>query len=945
MAEAIKLTINGKVCTGEKGDTILNVARKGGVFIPTLCHEDRLKPIGACRTCIGEIAGVKNLQSTCTYPATDGMVVDTENARVKSVRKVVCELLLSDHPADLKPGEHTQPRNNDLLSVCEHSGATESRFKGAMSQKRVDISHPFIAFDDDKCINCFRCIRGCSEVQGEDVLTMAGRGFSAFIANDYNTSYLDSTCVSCGQCVQQCPTGALEDKTLLEKGTWDKEVKTTCAYCGTGCSMIARVQTATNEVVSIRGNDKSPVNYGHLCVKGRYAYSYGRHKERLLHPLVRESRNEPFRRATWDEAISMVVRNLRRIKDKYGASACAGISSSRAANEENYLFQKFVRTFFGTNNVDNCSRVCHSPTAYGLREAFGESAGTGGYEDIELAQAILVIGSNPTEAHPILGDRIRQAARRGAKMIVIDPRRTQTAREADIHLPVRPGGNVAIMNAIAHVCLKEGFVDKEFVAKRTKGFEQLAAVLEKYAPENVTAITGVEPELIRQAARIYGGTRGLSVIHYGLGVTEHSHGSDGVLSIANLATLTGNVGKPGAAVIPMRGQNNVQGSSDMGALPQVVTEYQKHTDPIVRELYKKVWGVDLPTDVGLKLPEMFDAAVEGKLKFLWIVGEDILQSDPDSNHVEAALDAAEFVVGQDLFLNETNKKAHVIFPAASFLEKEGTFTNAERRVQRIRKAVEPPGECKSDFEIIQLVANAMGAQWNYTPASIVHEIAKVTKVWAGVTFERLDASEGMQWPIWDANHEGSRRLHMEKSMHADGLIKLHPLEYHPPGDELNEEYPFELTTGRKLEQYNVGTQTRRTGIAVYDTEDRLEIHPEDAKRLGVLEDDWVEIKSRRDAIRLRAQVTNRIREGTVFTTFHFPETSLNRITSEHHDGPTMCPEYKFTAVSVMRVGGKEEPAEKHHHGAVPLAGDAPVETEKAFEVHVPAGAARTKSSN
>ncbi|MCC6574369.1 MAG: formate dehydrogenase subunit alpha, partial [Planctomycetes bacterium] len=921
--------INGKACVGEKGDTILNVARKNGVYIPTLCHDDRLKPVGACRTCIGEIDGVRNLQSTCTYPAAEGMVVNTENTRVQNVRKVVCELLVADHPKDLCTHKDEQPRENELLTVAKHSGleregAIQSRFRSKKeSSSRKDSSHPFITFDDASCINCFRCIRGCDEVQGENVLTMAGRGFGAFIANDINKSYLDSTCVSCGQCVQQCPTGALEDKTLKISGGWDKEVKTTCAYCGTGCSMVARVKEETNEVVSIRGNFNSPVNYGHLCVKGRYAYSYGTHKERLQFPLIRETRDKPFRRATWDEAVNLITSEITRIRGKYGASALGGISTSRGTNEENYIFMKFFRQIVGTNNVDNCSRVCHSPTAYGLREAFGESAGTGGYEDIEKAKCLLIIGSNPTEGHPILGDRIRQAARRGATMIVIDPRRTQTAREADLHLPVRPGGNVAIINAIAHVCIKEGFIDEAFITARTKNYEQLAAVLEKYSPENVEALTGVSPELIRKAARIYGATRGQSVIHYGLGVTEHKNGSDGVLSIANLASITGNVGKPGAAVIPMRGQNNVQGSSDMGALPVTLTEYQKHTDPVVRELFKKVWGAELPTDKGLKIPEMFDAAIDGKLKFFWVVGEDLLQSDPDSNKVEAAMDNMEFIVGQDLFLNETNKKAHVILPAASFLEKDGTFTNAERRIQRIRKAINPPGECLSDFDIVQRIANAMGAKWNYTPASIVTEIAKVTKCWAGVTYERLEETEGMQWPVYDANHPGSPRLHTEKAANKDGLIKLHPLEYHPPGDELNEEYPWELTTGRKLEQYNVGTQTRRTGIAVYDTEDRLEIHPEDAKRMGILEDDWIEITSRRDSIRLRAQVTHRIREGTVFTTFHFPETALNRITSEHKDGPTMCPEYKFTAVRLVRVGGAGEPALKHHHGEVPMTSDTP----------------------
>ncbi len=765
-----------------------------------------------------------------------------------------------------------------------------------------------------KCIVCYRCVRACEEVQGTFALTVEGRGFDSRIVAGMDEDFLTSECVSCGACVQACPTGSLVEKAVHDIGTPEHSKITTCAYCGVGCAFKAEMRG--EEVVRMVPWKDGKANRGHSCVKGRFAYGYATHQERILKPMVREKITDPWRETTWEEAIDRVASEFRRIQQDHGKGAVGGITSSRCTNEETFLVQKFIRQGFGVNNVDTCARVCHSPTGYGLKATFGESAGTQDFDSVEDSDVMLVIGANPTDGHPVFASRMKRRLRQGAKLIVIDPRRIDLVRtphvEAEYHLALQPGTNVALLTALAHVIVTEGLLDHDFIRARCdeEAFREWAdfVALERNSPEFTAGYTGVDPDLVREAARLYA-TGGNAAIYYGLGVTEHSQGSTTVMAIANLAMATGNIGRPGVGVNPLRGQNNVQGACDMGSFPHELAGYRHISDTETRTLFEDAWDCTLDSEPGLRIPNMLDAAVEGTFRALYIQGEDILQSDPDTKHVSAGLAAMECVVVQDLFLNETANYAHVFLPGSTFLEKDGTFTNAERRIQRVRKVMAPKNGY-GDWEITQLLARAVGLDWNYLdPSQIMAEIARLTPTFTGVTYDKLDAEGSIQWPCNEEHPDGFPVMHTEEFTRGLGRFML--TEYVPTDERTGPRFPLILTTGRILSQYNVGAQTRRTENVLWHTEDRLEIHPHDAEQRGVLDGNWVTVRSRAGETGLRALITDRVAPGVVYTTFHHPMTRANVVTTDYSDWATNCPEYKVTAVQVTPSNGPTDHQEDY----------------------------------
>ncbi len=708
---------------------------------------------------------------------------------------------------------------------------------------------------------------------------------------------------------QACPTATLSEKSLIQKGQAEHSVTTTCAYCGVGCSFRAEMQG--EEVVRMVPNLDGHANHGHSCVKGRFAIGYATHSDRILKPMIRKHITDPWREVSWEEAISYAASELKRIQAKYGVNSIGGITSSRCTNEETYLVQKLVRAGFGNNNVDTCARVCHSPTGYGLKNTLGESAGTQNFDSVMQADVILVIGANPTDGHPVFASQMKRRLRQGAKLIVADPRTIDLVRtphiEAQHHLKLRPGTNVALINALAHVIVTEGLVKEDFVRERCEvdSFEKWRKFvsLEKNSPEAMEAVTGVPAGDVRAAARLYA-TAGNGAIYYGLGVTEHSQGSTMVMGIANLAMATGNVGREGVGVNPLRGQNNVQGSCDMGSFPHEFPGYRHVSDDKVRAQFEGAWGVSLQNEPGLRIPNMFEAALDGDFKGLYIEGEDIAQSDPNTQHVTAALTSMECIIVQDLFLNESAKFAHVFLPGSSFLEKDGTFTNAERRISRVRQVMRPKA-VYADWEVTQLLSNALGYPMSYKhPSEIMDEIARLTPTFTGVSYKRIDELESIQWPCNEAHPDGTPTMHIGQFVRGKGKFLL--TEYVPTAEKVNAKYPLILTTGRILSQYNVGAQTRRTENNLWHDEDRLEIHPHDADERGIAEGDWVGIASRAGDTVLRARVTERVQPGVVYTTFHFPESGANVITTDNSDWATNCPEYKVTAVQATRVSQPSE---------------------------------------
>jgi formate dehydrogenase major subunit len=912
--KSVTLTIDGRKVTVPEGTSIMRAAMQAGINIPKLCATDMLEAFGSCRLCLVEIDGRGGTPASCTTPVAAGLVVQTQTERLERLRKGVMELYLSDHSVDSL--DRSKHRYVDLLDSAEEVGLKEVRygFDGARHPNPgIDDSNPYFVYDPGKCIVCSRCVRACEEVQGTFALTISGRGFDSIVSAGMSERFLESECVSCGACVQACPTGSLIEKSVLAaqrvERPAERSVVTTCAYCGVGCSFKAEMHG--QEVVRMVPFKDGKANRGHSCVKGRFAWGYANHKERILKPMMREKISEPWREVTWDEAIGRVASEFKRIQQTYGRGSVGGITSSRCTDEETFLVQKLVRGGFGNNNVDTCARVCHSPTGYGLANTFGTSAGTQDFDSVEHSDVIVLIGANPTDAHPVFASRMKKRLRQGAKLIVIDPRAIDLVRtphiEAAYHLPLLPGTNVAMLTAFAHVIVTEGLVNETFVRERCEldAFEHWAEFVAeaKNSPEAVAKITGVPAESIRKAARLYA-TGGNGAIYYGLGVTEHSQGSTAVMGIANLAMATGNIGRPGVGVNPLRGQNNVQGSCDMGSFPHELSGYRHISVDATRQLFETDWGVKLEKEPGLRIPNMLDAAVDGTFKGIYIQGEDILQSDPDTKHVSAGLAAMECVVVQDLFLNETANYAHVFLPGSTFLEKDGTFINAERRIQLVRKVMEPKNGY-ADWEITCLISNAMGYPMHYEhPSEIMDEIARLTPTFAGVSFKRVEELGSIQWPCNDKAPEGTPVMHIGAFVRGKGRFLI--TEYLATDEKVGPRFPLLLTTGRILSQYNVGAQTRRTENVIWHEEDRLEIHPHDAEQRGVRDGDWVKLVSRSGETTLRALITERVAPGVVYTTFHHPNTQANVVTTDYSDWATNCPEYKVTAVQISPSNGPSQ---------------------------------------
>jgi formate dehydrogenase major subunit len=925
----VTLTIDGAAVTVPVGTSIMRAAMELGTQIPKLCATDSLAAFGSCRLCLVEIEGRAGTPASCTTPAAAGMVVHTETSRLRQLRRGVMELYASDHPRDWI----SDPKqcDNELFRMAGAVGLREIRFPSEVQTHLAapkDTSNPYFTFDPSRCIVCSRCVRACEEVQGTFALTIAGRGFESRVVASMDEGFLKSECVSCGACVQACPTSALLENTVIEQGLPEHSVVTTCAYCGVGCAFKAEMRG--EEVVRMLPYKEGQANHGHSCVKGRFAWGYAMHRERVLQPMLRERITDPWREASWDEAIGRVASEFKRLQAQYGKRAIGGITSSRCTNEETYLVQKLVRAGFGNNNVDTCARVCHSPTGYGLKNTFGTSAGTQDFGSVDQADVIMVIGANPTDGHPVFASRMKRRLRAGAKLIVIDPRRIDLVRTphvaAQYHLPLRPGTNVAVLNALAHVIVTEGLVNEAFVRERCDwdAFSEWAAFIAepRHSPAEAAKVSGVPTDTIIAAARLYS-TGGNAAIYYGLGVTEHSQGTTTVMAIANLAMATGNLGRPGVGVSPLRGQNNVQGSCDMGSFPHEFSGYRHISDPVARALFEAEWGCELDAEPGLRIPNMFDAAIGGRFKGLYVQGEDILQSDPETQHVAAGLAAMECVVVQDLFLNETANYAHIFLPGSTFLERDGTFTNAERRIQRIRQVMAPRAGL-ADWEVTVAIAHAMGLAMNYRdPSEIMDEIARLTPTFAGVSFKKLDELGSVQWPCNEQAPAGTPVMHVGRFVRGSGRFML--TEYQPTDEQSTRKFPLLLTTGRILSQYNVGAQTRRTANVVWHPEDRLEIHPADAEPRGVRSGDWVRLASRAGDTTLRALVTDRVAPGVVYTTFHHPETQANVVTTEFSDWATNCPEYKVTAVQVTPSNGPTEwqtRYEEHAHASRRIVVDA-----------------------
>jgi formate dehydrogenase major subunit len=902
--EEVTLEIDGRAVSVPAGTSVMRAAKEMGVAVPKLCSTDSLEPFGSCRLCLVEIDGRKGTPASCTTPVEPGMKVTTQNSRLAKLRRGVMELYISDHPLDCL----TCPANGncELQDMAGAVGLREVRY-GYEGANHLDLekdeSNPYFTFDPAKCIVCSRCVRACEETQGTYALTVSGRGFASKIS-PADLLFLDSECVSCGSCVQACPTATLTEKSIIDNGQPEHSVITTCAYCGVGCTFKAEMQG--NEVVRMMPYKDGKANHGHSCVKGRFAWGYTTHPDRILSPMIRKKITDPWREVSWDEAIGYAASEFKRIQEEHGRDSIGGITSSRCTNEETFLVQKLVRAAFGNNNVDTCARVCHSPTGYGLKTTFGTSAGTQDFDSVEDADVIIVIGANPTDAHPVFASQMKRRLRDGARLIVVDPRKIGLVKSphvvADYHLPLRPGTNVAIINAMAHVVVTEGLIDEAFVGERCDpdSFNRWRDFVANLAnsPESTEAASGVPAELVRDAARLYA-TGGNGAIYYGLGVTEHSQGSTMVMGMANLAMACGNLGRPGVGVNPLRGQNNVQGSCDMGSFPHEFAGYRHVSDDAVRATFEEAWSVGLQGEPGLRIPNMLDAAIDGTFKGLYIQGEDIAQSDPNTKHVSEGLASMECVVIQDLFLNETASYAHVFLPGSSFLEKDGTFTNAERRLGRVRKVI-PPKAGLADWEITCALSKALGYPMEYDhPSEIMAEVARLTPTFAGVTYEKLDRLGSLQWPCNDAAPEGTPIMHAGGFVRGKGQFMV--TEYIPTEERTTDRFPLLLTTGRILSQYNVGAQTRRTANVQWFDEDVLEIHPWDAENRGINDGDLVELASRAGETTLHAEISERIQPGVVYTTFHFPQTGANVVTTEFADWATDCPEYKVTAVQVRRT--------------------------------------------
>jgi formate dehydrogenase alpha subunit len=903
--QSVQLTIDGQKITATKGSTVLEAIQQANIYLPTLCHDPDLKPYGACRLCIVQIEGMRGLPPSCTTPAVDGMVIQTENGEINQVRQTIIEMAIANHPYDCLACSKSQAC--ELLKVARYVGVDQksiARLRRAKLVKPVDTSNPAFDFDPNKCILCGKCVRACHELQGVGAIDLSLRGYDTQISTFGGKPLAQSTCQSCGECVDRCPTGALMNKRVVIP---QKEIKTICPYCGVGCSIYLGVRG--QHIVGVRGDRESIVNQGGLCVKGRYGLDYINHPDRLTRPLIRKEgvpKNGPpgkidniFREADWDAALTTVAAALGRMGDTYGSDAIGVLSSAKCTNEDNYVIQKFARAVVGTHNVDHCARLCHASTVAAALASFGDGAMSNSISDIDQADTLLVIGSNTTECHPIIGRKIKRSVKvNGARLIVADPRGIELSTLAAVHLNHKPGTDVALLNGMMHQIVKAGLHDKAFINTRCEDFKPFVKSLDRYDLKTVARITGVSEDKIRQGARLFGeGKR--AIIMYGMGITQHTTGTDNVKAIANLLLLTGNLGRQGTGFSPLRGQNNVQGACDMGALPNVYPGYQRVNDGKVRAKFKKAWRRDLADKPGLTLTEMFHAAVEGHLKAMYIVGENPMLSEPDLKHARGAMARLDFLAVQDIFLTETAQFADVVLPAASFAEKDGTFTNTERRIQRIRKAVAPPGDAKGDWEIIAQVAAKMKYPMNYvSSADIMSEIAALTPIYGGIAYDRLNEDSGLQWPCWDKKHPGTPILHTEKFTRGRG--KFHVVHDRPPAELPSHEYPLLLTTGRVLEHWHTGSMSHRSSVLeTLAPESCVEISPVDAAQLGIDEGDLITLSSRRGAVRTKVRKTRRVPPGQAFMAFHWGDAPANVLTNPVVDPVAKIPEFKVSSVRAI----------------------------------------------
>ena len=904
----MKAYINNIAYKFDSGETILEFVRRiesNKDAIPTMCQDDRLENFGSCRVCSVEVArekdGPTRTVASCHTPIGEGLYIYHNTDKMKRLRKNIVELVLTDYPAD-KIFPPDNKKATPFQETIAQIGIPNVRYPEGSNHLNIeeDRAHPYIKSDLSQCINCFRCVRACEEIQGEMILGMSGRGFATNIIKGFDTSFDESACVSCGACVQTCPTEALTDKYETKTLIADKTVRTTCTYCGVGCQL--EVSIIDGEIKGIQAPETAEVNEGHTCLKGRFAFEFYNHAERLREPMIKK--NGKFEEVSWDEAYDFITSKMIDIKNKYGADAIGGISSSRATNEENYLMQKMIRVAVGTNNIDGCARVCHAPTAYGMQQAFGTGAATNSVEDLKQTDAVFLFGANPVKGHPVTGAKIKQLFMKGITSIVVDPIKTNLAELATYHLQIRPGTNVAILNMLCHYIIADNLVDDSFIKNHTEKYEEFKSHVEGLNMDELSVLTGVDKELVKKAAFAYASAERAMEFH-GLGVTEHFQGSKTVMLLSNLAMMTGNIGRNGVGLNPLRGQNNVQGSADMGVQPHQGAGYMDVNKPEVQQYYADKYGIEkMPEREGYKIPQMLDAAIDGKLKALYIVGEDTIMTDPNTNHSIKAFQNLELIVVQELFMTATTEMADVVLPASSYFEKNGTFTNGERRVQRVNKVVEPIGNTKPDGQIIIDMMDRLGYQQptglTYNAANVIEEIADVIPFMKGLSWDRL-GENGLQWPIKEDGTD-------TKMLHIDGAFKkgigtFHHFDFEESPEIVahGKQFPFILTTGRELEHYNSGTMTRRTDNQKILSKDVLEVHPKDAKRKGIKDNETVRIFSDRGSVEIPIKYSKNVKRGILRTTFHQPEVFINIITGSVGDKETMTPEYKVVAVDFEQI--------------------------------------------
>ncbi len=889
--DKIKLTIDNMEIVAAKGTTILKAALDNGIYIPHLCYHRDLEPVGVCRLCMIEIEG-RGLTIACRAPAEDGLIVKTESPEINKVRRVAMELLITNHHVDCLSCAQNDKCAIQKLAV--YIGIDQKRLEKLRKPTAtipIDTSNPFFDRDPNKCVLCGICVRTCGELQRIGDIDFAFRGPQTIISTFANKPIAESRCESCGECMIRCPVGALTPKNFQQP---TREVKTICSYCGVGCGFYLGIRG--NKLVSTRGDRKSPVNQASLCVKGRFGFDFVNSPDRLTVPLVRT--NGKLTETTWDQALTLIADKLSH----YHGNEFATLSSAKCTNEENYLIQKFTRAVMGTNHIDHCARLCHSPTVAGLVQTLGSGAMTNSINEITGAACIFAIGTNTTAAHPIIGLEIKKAVAQGTKLIVANPKEIELCRFAHIFLQHTPGSDIALLMGMMRVIVEEDLVDKKFIDERCENFEAFETSLEDFDPDFVTKITGVPWDKIQKAARCYATEKPASLF-YAMGITQHTHGTDNVLAISDLALLTGNIGLPSTGVNPLRGQNNVQGACDLGALPNVYPGYQRVDNKDIQAKFEKAWNTSLPDKPGLTHVEIFDDIERKNIKALYLVGENPIISEANSKHVAEAIDKLEFLIVQDIFLSETARLADVVLPAASFAEKDGTFTNTERRVQRVRKAIEPIGQAKPDWQITCQIAKKMGkAGFDFAgPKEIMEEIVALTPSYHGISYDRLE-NGGLQWPCPTPDHPGTPFLHAERFATASGKAKLVPLKYKPSAEVPDKQYPFILTTDRSIFHFHTGTMTRNVrGMDLLNGQELLDINPKDAARLKIENGDMVQVSSRRGQVSVKASVTDICLPGVVSMTFHFAETPTNVLTNSALDPVAKIPETKVCAVKIKKI--------------------------------------------